>query len=60
MLREKLPPKIYDVSFDIPASHQAQTLEWKRSNLEFLFRLGVQTGEAYVAAHPELVTPPIN
>ncbi len=55
MLREKLPPKIYDVGFDIPASHQAQTLEWKRSNLDFLFKLGVQTGETYVAAHPELV-----
>jgi len=55
MLREKLPPTFYRVNFDIPADHQSQTLEWKRSNLEFLFKLGVQTGEDFVAAHPELV-----
>ncbi len=50
--------RICEVDFEIPADHQAQTLEWKRSNLEFLFQLGVQTGEQFVNANQELVRRP--
>jgi NTE family protein len=57
-LREELPPQILKIDFPIPADHQLQTLEWKRSNLEYLFKLGVKCGDAFVVKFPELKEAP--
>jgi NTE family protein len=53
-LRGELPPQIFKIRFSIPVARQSQTLEWNRSNLEYLFNLGIETGDKFLTDFPAL------
>ncbi len=41
--------KLFQVPFDIPEAHLPYTLDWSRSNLETLYRIGKKSAQAYLA-----------
>ena len=47
-------PEIYQLHFDIPAEHREFSLDWTRSNLEYLFELGYRQGRSFVQEHERL------
>ncbi len=49
--------ELFQVPFDIPEAHLPQTLDWSRSNLETLFRVGFNSAQDYLAGDGKELLP---